>query len=183
MRLTQPRLTRTSAPDRACHAGLSRPAAVGARTTLAGMAHTEHEGQRRRLRRDRHGRGMRGPFAWPRVPVMSSRSDQFDEQVLDAVERIERRIRRPLEDVEFAVELVPPSDPAPWEHRQVPLSRLFPAEGKLPARIVLYRRPIETRAEDPRDLPAMINDIVIEQLAGALNVEPTTLDPDYRRDD
>lgn len=114
---------------------------------------------------------------------MSSRSDQFDEHVLDAVERIERRLRRPLDDVEFAVELVPPSDPAPWEHRQVPLSRLFPAEGRLPARIVLYRRPIETRTDDPRDLPAMVNDIVIEQLAGALNVEPTTLDPGYRRDD
>ncbi len=134
-------------------------------------------------RRDRRGRGVRGPFAWPPVPAMSSRSDQFDEQVLDAVERIERRLRRPLDNVELAVELVPPSDPAPWEHRQVPLSRLFPADGKLPARIVLYRRPIETRVDDPRDLPAVINGIVIEQLAGALGVEPTTLDPDYYRDD
>lgn len=151
-------------------------------TGMTGMASTNRDGPRVR-RRDRHGHGIRGPFAWPRVPAMSSRSDQFDEQVLDAVERIERRLRRPLDAVEFAVELVPPSDPAPWEHRQVPLSRLFPAEGKLPARIVLYRRPIETRIEDPRDLPAMVNDIVIEQLAGALGVEPTTLDPDYRRDD
>lgn len=113
---------------------------------------------------------------------MTSRSDTFDEYVLDAVERIERRLTRGLGDIEIAVELVPPSDPAPWEDRQVPLSRLFPAQNRLPARIVLYRRPIETRVDDPRDLAAMINDIVVEQVAGALGVEPTTLDPDYRRD-
>ena len=114
---------------------------------------------------------------------MSSRSDQFDGYVLDAVERIERRVARPLSDVEFAVELVPPSDPAPWEHDQVPLSRLFPADGRLPARIVLYRRPVETRVDSLQELPGMINDIVVEQLAGALGLEPTTLDPDYRRDE
>lgn len=134
-------------------------------------------------RRERRGRGVRGPLAWPGVPAMRTRSDAFDDHVLDAVERIERRRPRGIGGVEFAVELVPPSDPAPWEHQQVPLSRLFPAEGRLPARIVLYRRPIETRVDDPRDLPAVINDIVVEQLAGALDVEPDELDPGYRRDD
>lgn len=114
---------------------------------------------------------------------MPSRAERFDDLVLDAVERIERRVRGGIGDVEIAVELVPPSDPAPWEHHQVPLSRLFPAEGKLPPRVVLYRRPIETRVDDPRDLAAVINDIVVEQLAGALGVEPTTLDPGYRDDD
>lgn len=114
---------------------------------------------------------------------MRTRSDSFDDHVLDAVERIERRLARGLGGVEFAVELVPPSDPAPWEQEHVPLSRLFPAQGRLPARIVLYRRPIETRVEDPRDLPGVVNDIVIEQLAGALGLEPDALDPGYRRDD
>lgn len=111
---------------------------------------------------------------------MRSRSLVFDDLVLDAVERIERRVG--IGDVEFAVELVPPSDPSPWESQQVPLSRLFPAEGRLPPRVVLYRRPIETRVDDPRDLALVVNDIVVEQLAGALGLEPTTLDPDYRSD-
>ncbi len=114
---------------------------------------------------------------------MRTRSDRFDDLVLDAVERIEHRIRRDLRGVEFAVELVPPSDPAPWEYRQVPLSRLFPAEGRLATRIVLYRRPIETRVEDPRDLAAVVNDIVVGQLAGALGVDPTDLDPGYCDED
>src|SRR5674476_418568 len=41
-----------------------------------------------------------------------------------------------LGDLEFAVEDVPPSDPAPWESSEVPLGRLFAAQGKMPARIV-----------------------------------------------
>ncbi|WP_312720952.1 metallopeptidase family protein [Mobilicoccus sp.] len=133
-------------------------------------------------RRDRHGRGVRGPLVWPPVPSMTSRSETFDDLVLDAVERVERRVGQGIGDIEFAVELVPPSDPTPFEPERVPLSRLFAAERGIPARIVLFRRPIETRVEDPRDLAVMINDIVVEQIAGALGVEPTTLDPGYQGD-
>ncbi len=114
---------------------------------------------------------------------MHSRSDAFDNLVLDAVDRIERRLRAGLGDIEMAVELVPPSDPDPWEPQQVPLAQLFPADRGLPTRVVLYRRPLETRVEDPRELAAVVNDVVVEQLAVALGVEPTTLDPGYRDDD
>lgn len=133
-------------------------------------------------RRDRRGRGLRGPLAWPPVPAMNSRSDAFDNLVLDAVDRIERRLPAGLGDIEMGVELVPPSDPAPWETQLIPLARLFPADRGLPTRVVLYRRPIETRVEDPRDLAAVVNDIVVEQLAVALGVEPSTLDPGYEGD-
>ncbi len=122
-------------------------------------------------------------MSWPPTPGTRSRSEVFDELVLDTVERVERRLPGGLSDVELAVELVPPSDPAPWEPGQVPLSRLFPADQGMPARVVVYRRPIETRAVEPRDLPGLVNDVVVEQLAGALGVEPVRLDPDYRIDD
>ena len=120
---------------------------------------------------------------WPPVPSMTSRSETFDDLVLDAVERVERRLAAGIGDIEFAVELVPPTDPSPFEPERVPLSRLFPAERGVPARIVLFRRPIETRVDDPRDLAVMVNDIVVEQLASALGVEPTTLDPGFKCDD
>lgn len=110
---------------------------------------------------------------------MRSRSDAFDDMVLDAVERVERRLPQGLGDIELAVELIPPSDPAPWEPQQVPLSRLFPADRGLPTRVVLYRRPIETRVDDPRELAAVVNDVVVEQLSVALGVDPTELDPGY----
>ena len=47
---------------------------------------------------------------------------------------------------------VPPTDPAPWEHAEVPLGRLFAGQGREPARIVIYRRPVETRVQGQREL-------------------------------
>src|SRR5664280_1375816 len=80
-----------------------------------------------RPRRDRHGRGQRGPMAWPPVPAMATRAERFDELVLDAAGRMEHHAGSAMGDLEFAVEDVPPSDPAPWESSDVPLGRLFAA--------------------------------------------------------
>ncbi|TQN46894.1 zinicin-like metallopeptidase [Humibacillus xanthopallidus] len=129
-------------------------------------------------RRDRHGRGHRGPLAWPPVPTMRSRRDAFDDYVLDAAARLEATCGRAFPAVEFAVEDVP-RGPAPWDHREVPLGRLFPATGARPARIVVYRRPVETRVSDRRDVAALVADIVTEQVAGLLGVSPEELDPGF----
>ena len=114
---------------------------------------------------------------------MTTRAERFDELVLDAASRMELRAGKTLGDVEFAVEDVPPSDPAPWEHSDVPLGRLFAAQGAMPARIVVYRRPVETRTTDTRELAALINDVVVEQVASLLNVDPRDLDDGYESDD
>ncbi|GGK67102.1 hypothetical protein GCM10011509_14310 [Ornithinimicrobium pekingense] len=116
---------------------------------------------------------MRGPLAWPPVPVMTSRSTRFDDLVLDAAEMLERRLEHEL-GVELAVEEVPPSDPAPWEHG-VPLGRLFPAERTLPARLVLYRRPIAQRAHDDTELAAIVYEVMAEQVARMLGRDPEDL--------
>lgn len=124
-------------------------------------------------RRDRHGRGPRGPLAWPPLPLMTSRREHFDELVLDAVETVERILGHEL-GIELAVEEVPPSDPAPWE-RDVPLGRLFPAERSLPARLVLYRRPIVHRVHEPDELAALVSEVVTEQVARMLGRDPDDL--------
>ncbi len=124
--------------------------------------------------RDRRGRGPRGPLAWPAVPAMRSRSERFDEMVLDAAEHVEHRLGRSLDPLELASEDVPPSDPAPWESG-VPLGRLFPAEGRTPPRVVVYRRPLETRVQDDRELAAMIAEVLAEQVAAMLGIEPEEL--------
>lgn len=124
-------------------------------------------------RRDRRGRGVRGPLAWPPVPAMTSRSAQFDDLVLDAVQLIERRLGRQLTELEVAVEDVPPTDPAPWE-AGIALGRLFPAEGALPARVVVYRRPVEARAQGD-DLATLVHELLAEQVAGMLGVDPEDL--------
>lgn len=132
-----------------------------------------------RLRRDRRGRGRRGPLAWPAVPAMTSRRQQFDDLVLDAAARLEGPLAERGTEVEFAVEDVPATDPAPWESAAVPLGRVFPARGRMPARIVLYRRPIESRAQDSRELTVIVQDVVVEQVAALLGVAPADLDPRY----
>ena len=108
--------------------------------------------KRRSRRRDRRGRGPRGPLAWPAVPAMATRAERFDDLVIEAATRLEETWGNPFPPVEFGVEDVPPSDPAPWEHSEVPLGRLFGAEGREPARIVIYRRPVETRTQGQREL-------------------------------
>lgn len=117
---------------------------------------------------------MRGPMAWPRVPAMRSRGQRFDEVVVDSFERICDRAQIKKVPIELAVEDVPPSDPAPWED-QIALARAFPAEQSLPARVVVYRRPVETRAENDAELAELIDLVMCEQIAGLLGIDPDEL--------
>ncbi|HEY3436784.1 MAG TPA: metallopeptidase family protein [Actinotalea sp.] len=131
-------------------------------------------------RRDRRGRGIRGQVVPQTLPAYRTRAERFDDHVLAAVERLERRWARQLEGTEFGVEEVPPSQPAPWEHGGVPLGRYFPADAGLPARIVVYRRPLETRSVDEADLADLVRDVLVEQVAHLLARAPEDVDPGYR---
>ncbi len=79
--------------------------------------------------------------------------------------------------LEFGTEDVPPSDPTPWEDG-VPLARMFPAELGHPTRIVLYRKPMEQRAEGA-ELEAWVRDVITENVAHVLAKRPEDVDPDY----
>ena len=129
--------------------------------------------------RDRHGRGTRGPLAWPPVPGMTARRQRFDELVVELAGGFDPLLGTRFADTEFAVEEVPPSDPAPWEERRVLLGRLFPQEGRMPARIVLYRRPIETRAAEGAERAELIREILAEHIAALLGVAPEDLPGDW----
>lgn len=135
-------------------------------------------------RRDRRGRGPRGPLAPRQVPLTESPSERFDNIVLDAVEHVEIRWRNEMRTLDFAVEEVPPLD-VQWpvedeiQSAGVPLARLLPPGGGQPARVVLYRRPLELRALDRDDLEDMIHDIVVEEVAHFLGLDPETVDPGY----
>ncbi|WP_245634492.1 metallopeptidase family protein [Janibacter limosus] len=128
--------------------------------------------------RDRRGRGLRGPLAEPSVPAMVTRSQAFDDLVADTAQRFRNVLGRRWSAVEFAVEDVPPSDPAGWEEA-VPLARLWPAQGNLPARIVIYRRPVETAARGGEHVD-LVHEVMVEQVALLLGVDPGEVDPDRR---
>jgi predicted Zn-dependent protease with MMP-like domain len=113
------------------------------------------------------------------VPLARTRAEIFDDLVLDTVESLERRYSRELAGVEFAVEEVPPDlnvyDTDVLEVGEVPLARLLPGlpdKTDTPARIVLYRRPLEFRAMDRDDLADLVHDVIVEQVANLLGLDP-----------
>ncbi|WP_248961791.1 metallopeptidase family protein [Sphaerisporangium perillae] len=135
-------------------------------------------------RRDRHGRGMRGPLAPSHVPIARSRSERFDDFVLDAVDRLKPKWGGQLSAVEFAVEDVPPADelidgPGRLSSDPIPFGRAQQAAGGSPAVVVVYRRPLEARARDRDTLGALVHDVVVEQVASLLGLSPETVDPGY----
>jgi predicted Zn-dependent protease with MMP-like domain len=43
---------------------------------------------------------------------------------------------------------------------------------------VLYRRPLELRAVDREDLADLVKDVIVEQVANLLGLDPEDVDPD-----
>jgi predicted Zn-dependent protease with MMP-like domain len=150
-------------------------------------------GSRRRAQghRDRRGRGLRGPLYPSSVPVSRSRAQRFDALVLEALEPIEQRWHTELTQLDVAVDEVPEvnttsPEKVVWDDdvvvdANVPLARLVPAgvdRRGLPtrARIVLYRRPLEARARDGADMTDLLHEVLIEQVAAYLGLDPDVIE-------
>jgi predicted Zn-dependent protease with MMP-like domain len=150
----------------------------------------DRRGPARIRRRDSRGRGLRGTLTPQDVPLYRSRAQRFDDLVLDAVAQLEPRWEAELASVEFAVEEIPPAG-VPDDLEPVPLARLDPAVPPAadpqhiarPARIVLYRRPLLARADDEEDLGELVLDVVVEEFARLLGLDPQTVDPGYPDED
>jgi predicted Zn-dependent protease with MMP-like domain len=131
-------------------------------------------------RRDRRGRGIRGPLAPPAVPLSRTRAAAFDELVLDAVEHLEHRWADQLSQIQFAVEDVPPASLLGRNTIEpVPLGAWFAASGGRPGQIVIYRRPIEARSTGLEELAELVHDVVVEKVAEFLGLDPEAVDPGY----
>ncbi|WP_199041627.1 metallopeptidase family protein [Glycomyces salinus] len=143
------------------------------------------------MRRDRHGRGMRGPLVPSALPLRRTPVEEFDSLVMESVTAIERHLIETLgskfsdlRHVEFAVDEVPPTvqvyDADIVEDRGVPLAKLYPAQPGTAAaapRIVLYRRPIELRSDGKLDMELLVRGVLVEQLSSLLNLPPEDLEP------
>lgn len=131
--------------------------------------------------RDRRGRGLRGRLLPATVPLARSRAQVFDDLVLDAVEHLEHHWPEQLGHIEFAVEDVPPELPAydsdVLQDGSVPLARLItgrthPQHGAPSPRVVVYRWPLEARASDRDELAELVHEVLLEQVANILGVDP-----------
>lgn len=122
------------------------------------------------------------------MPVSRSRSQRFDALVLEALEPIEQRWHAELTQLDVAVDDVPEvTETTPvWDDdvvvdSNVPLARLVPSgvdRRGLPtrARIVLYRRPLEARARDGSDMADLLHDVLVEQVAAYLGLDPGVIE-------
>jgi len=115
-----------------------------------------------------------------------TRSERFDEFVLDAVEQVEQAIEsdRALVErlgvIEFGIEEVPPDAAllaAETGAEPLPLARGDAATATSPARVVLYRRPVELRTPDLADRALLVHELVVDELADLLGVTAEQLDP------
>ncbi|MBM6405944.1 metallopeptidase family protein [Phycicoccus sp. CSK15P-2] len=111
---------------------------------------------------------------------MTTRRERFDDLVLDAADRLRPQLGTRYAATEFAVQDVPPTDPAPWDEQMAPLGRLLRATPERADRVVVYRRPVEARAADALDLAEIVAEVVTEQVAALLGVPPEELDPGTR---
>ncbi|GAB4588505.1 metallopeptidase family protein [Nocardia sp. IFM 10818] len=129
----------------------------------------------------------------PTVPARRTRGQQFDRLVLEAFAPLESRWHDQLTKLDIAVDDVPKirplhPDSVTWPDEvvadgPVPLSRLIPAGvdryGRTTrARVVLFRKPLELRAGDPDDLVDLLREVLVQQIATYLGVDPDVIDPE-----
>lgn len=129
----------------------------------------------------------------PTVPARRTRGQQFDRLVLEAFAPLEQRWHDQLTKLDIAVDDVPKIRPlhldsVSWPDEvvadgPVPLSRLIPAGVDrygmaTRARVVLFRKPLELRAGDPDDLVDLLREVLVQQIATYLGVDPDVIDPE-----
>ncbi|WP_018143554.1 metallopeptidase family protein [Alloscardovia criceti] len=134
----------------------------------------------KRIYRNRHGRGLRQPVFGTHLPLYRTSAGYFDKQVLAQITRLKRAWPQLFTHVECAVEDVPPSDPLSWEDYRVHLSQSFPSRHGIPARIALYRKPIEFRARNRTELDILIRDEIVRQLSELSGLPPQSIEPDWQ---
>jgi hypothetical protein len=116
-----------------------------------------------------------GPLSNEVPAARPTRREEFDELVLSLVDRLASRWEHELEDVEFGTEDVPQL-PGTWEDDAVPFGSLVPARAGSPARIVLFRRPIEMRARTRLEQTALVNEVLVEHIAELLGRDANEID-------
>ena len=122
-----------------------------------------------------------GPLAPRGVPARRSPAERFDSIALRIKRAVVDRWTGQLGDVELAVEEVAVI-PQHWISPTVPLSSYVEATGGARPRLVLFRRPIEHRAENLAELEALLLTVIVEQLADVLGLPVEDVLPGYEAD-
>lgn len=139
-------------------------------------------------RRDRHGRGLRGTLLDAGLPGARTRAEKFDDLVVDSADRLRTLWPEALATVEYLVDEVPPQlESLLASKAQAPLGKYTPARAATdaspgePPCIAIYRHPIEALCDTPGQVRELVHEVLVEQVAGLLNIDPDTVDPMFGR--
>ena len=105
-----------------------------------------------------------------RLPRYRTRGGMFDDMVAAQIRRLNDAWPELIRPLQFAVEDVPPSDPAP---------QCFAASHGIPARVVLYRMPIQSRSRTKLDMQLIIRDELVGRIGELYGRRPEEIDPDW----
>ena len=145
-------------------------------------------------RRDRHGRGVRGPLMPTKIPRYRRRPELFDAAVLEAYAPIQQQFAVELESLDIAVDTIPRMrlnmdwDSFPPEvvvDGPVPLGRIIQAGIDIHgyptrARIVIIRMPIEQRVQGAKERQELLTIVLTQLVAQYLGITPEDIDPHFR---
>lgn len=133
-------------------------------------------------RRNRHGRGLRGLIILPTHPGYRTRSDIFDDLVMESAQRLHDIWGKTLDGVRFGVDEIPPNlEQLAAAGTPVPMGSSTQATKDDGPLVTVYRRVVEQGSLGPEELQDLVHDVVVEYTAEMLGVAPETLDPVYRR--
>lgn len=121
------------------------------------------------------------PLAPGGVPARRTPAELFDQVAWRVMRAVVAPWTDRLGDVELAVEEVPVL-PAQWASSSVPLSSFVEASGGSRPRLVLFRRPLEHRAENLVELETVLLTVIVEQLAEVLGIPPEDVLPGYEEE-
>ena len=145
-------------------------------------------------RRDRRGRGVRGPLMPTKIPRYRRRPELFDAAVLEAYAPIQQQFAVELESLDIAVDTIPRMrlnmdwDSFPPEvvvDGPVPLGRIIQAGIDIHgyptrARIVIFRMPIEQRVQGAKERQELLTIVLTQLVAQYLGITPEDIDPHFR---
>ncbi|HCM93482.1 metallopeptidase family protein [Glutamicibacter arilaitensis] len=137
-------------------------------------------------RRNRHGRGRRGPLIPMHLPAYRSRPERFDDAVMASAQRLAQRWPGKIEKIEFLIDPVPSDkllDQASALGERVPLASSVPAGARSPARIIIYRLPIEQIAGNTGELLDLVHQCVVHEVAQLWMKPISEVDPSYFPED
>lgn len=121
------------------------------------------------------------PLAPGGVPARRTPAEHFDQVALRIMRAVVDRWTEQLGHVELAVEEVPVI-PAHWASATVPLSSYVEAPATGRPRLVLFRRPIEHRADGLAELEALLLTVIVEQVAEVLGLPVEDVLPGYEEE-